>query len=128
MRLLTILAGCAALTATLLSGASAPSFRDRIDYGTSIGVSAAVGDLNGDGIPDVLTCGGSAQAQIGNGDGTFTAGPVYSSGGIDCGVPLLADLNGDGNLDLVMTYYRDNTSGVAGPRSSEYSDRPWLPR
>jgi hypothetical protein len=64
----------------------------------------AVGDFNGDGIPDIAvanTGGNTVSILLGNGDGTFTlhstiaiAGPVMIA---------VADFNGDGKLDLVVT-------------------------
>ena len=57
-----------------------------------------VGDLNGDGIPDVfaVSSNGTGRSLIGRGDGTFTSvnGSVAPAG-------VLADVNGDGRADLV---------------------------
>jgi trimeric autotransporter adhesin len=86
----------------------------------------AVGDFNGDGIPDlaqtfwtnVSFMGGGAYTDyvmilLGNGDGTFTsstniplsvaASPFQISAG---------DFNGDGNLDLAVANYRDNNISI----------------
>ncbi len=67
----------------------------------------AVGDFNGDGIPDLaLTFDdrGSVLVLLGNGDGTFTGAPAVS---IPCGCGnfqvAVDDFNGDGNADLVVT-------------------------
>jgi hypothetical protein len=61
-----------------------------------------MGDLNNDGIPDFvvhLTIG--LDAFIGNGDGTFKPPFTMSFKSIiSDGVPVLADFNGDGNLDI----------------------------
>ncbi len=48
----------------------------------------ALGDLNGDGIPDLVTAGGFTgllSVQFGRGDGTFKAPQRYSSSGGDDG-------------------------------------------
>lgn len=72
----------------------------------------AVADLNGDGIPDLAVanispCTGCSNSNtvtilLGNGDGTFQA-PVYYAGPIGATSIAAADLNGDGNVDLVVT-------------------------
>jgi Bacterial Ig-like domain (group 3)/FG-GAP-like repeat len=78
--------------------------------------SLAIGDLNGDGIPDVAVvelcprfrdevCVGTGQANVmlGNGDGTFQKTVAYSSGGYYGSATAIADVNGDGRPDLVVT-------------------------
>ena len=65
----------------------------------------ALGDFNNDGYPDyvIATLGSSSTATImtGNGDGTFTKGASYAVGAYPQGV-VVADFNGDGNLDLAF--------------------------
>ncbi len=62
----------------------------------NIGQPLLVGDLNGDGIPDIVTPG--LYLFIGNGDGTFKA-PVLRN---VAGTPLqLRDINNDGKLDVL---------------------------
>ena len=64
----------------------------------------AVGDVNGDGNPDVVYAltGPIIGILTGNGDGTFTYGNSYAvtSGGGANGV-VLADVNGDRKLDII---------------------------
>jgi len=57
----------------------------------------AVGDFNGDGVPDLAVSTGTVL--LGNGDGTFTATskPFVGSGAI-----AVDDFNGDGILDLAL--------------------------
>ena len=66
------------------------------------------GDLNGDGVPDLL---GQSEVLLGVGDGTFRDGPA--AGFVDQ-IVALADLNGDGKLDLVL---RSTANGGIGPVS-----------
>jgi hypothetical protein len=69
----------------------------------------AVGDFNGDGIPDLAVANmgagfitGSVSVLIGNGDGTFKAAVDYAPGGGDTESVVTGDFNGDGNLDLAV--------------------------
>jgi adhesin/invasin len=59
------------------------------------------GDVNADGLPDVVTVGTRVAAYLGRGSGKFT--PVVSSNGVSEGVGQirLADFNEDGKLDVV---------------------------
>src|SRR5262249_40631506 len=66
-------------------------------------VDIAVGDFNGDGIPDLaLTGSGGIRVLSGNGDGSFQTSPFsYQSGAHSRGVAV-GDFNGDGFLDLAV--------------------------
>ena len=73
--------------------------------------SVAVGDLNGDGKPDlVVTKAGSSSVTVmlGDGRGGFGLGVEYVAGTQPANAHL-ADLDGDGKLDLVVT---DSASGA----------------
>jgi FG-GAP-like repeat len=104
------------------------------DSGGWFTVSAAVGDLNGDGIPDVVVtsycnsgCSSSqsvVRVLLGRGDGTLrpagdylTGGWPWSSGEGSTLPIMIADLNGDGRPDLVVVNqtvksYADGVLGV----------------
>jgi len=74
----------------------------------------AVGDFNGDGIPDLAAAnGGSANVSVllGNGDGTFQAATNYGTGNGPQSV-VVGDFNGDGILDLAVANEISNTVTV----------------
>jgi|HubBroStandDraft_6_1064221.scaffolds.fasta_scaffold00131_22 hypothetical protein len=75
-------------------------------------VSVAVADVNGDGKPDLIVANsclnynncseGVISVLLGNGDGTFQKPVLYGSGGDYASSVTVADVNGDGKLDLVV--------------------------
>ena len=94
------------------------SFGPRIDIPITTDVQGlAVQDLNGDGKPDLVTANGSSntvsifqnQSTIGN--ISFVAPVNFAVGNYPSDVAI-ADLDGDGNLDLVVANQHDNTLSV----------------
>src|SRR5208282_2656678 len=81
--------------------------------------AVAVADVNGDGKPDLVLAAccesnGDAEAAVlfGNGDGTFQAPVFYDTGGSDASALAVADVNGDGKPDIVITNWNNATLGV----------------
>jgi hypothetical protein len=112
-----------ALPVSTAHSASGVSFAPHADYATFAGaVSVTTGDLNGDGNPDVVvgnedfltTNPQSVSVFLGQGDGTLGARVDYSSPYVPSAVAL-ADLNGDGKLDLAYsTYSNGHVYGFLG--------------
>lgn len=78
---------------------------------SSAATSAAAGDLNGDGRPDLVVTekgSGSVTVLMSNAKGGFAAGVAYPAGTL-AGNVQLADLNHDGRLDLIVT---DSANGA----------------
>ena len=79
--------------------------------GQGINIPIFIADLNGDGKPDLVVANVTDQNQVGdgvigvllgNGDGTFQPVVRYDSGGLGTRPAALADVNGDGRLDVVV--------------------------
>jgi VCBS repeat protein/FG-GAP repeat protein len=70
-------------------------------FNTPNPTAIAVGDLNGDGIPDLAITTNPVEVLLGNGDATFQQPVAYPVGLRPDGVAI-ADLNGDGLLDIVV--------------------------
>ena len=77
-------------------------------------VAVAVGDLTGDGMPDIVTANAydsTVSVLMGNGNGTFQPQQTFAVGSRPYSVAL-ADLTGDGRLDIVTTNYGSNSVSV----------------
>jgi hypothetical protein len=98
---------------TVLLGNGHGAFSFRNDYKTAGANAVAIGDVNGDGKPDLVAPSGSGTISelVGNGDGSFgVTDDYYAGNGVD-GVTI-GDLNGDGKPDLVTANQGDGTVSV----------------
>ncbi len=96
------------------SGAFRPGASVQLDaYGPT--VDAAVGDLNGDGWLDLVTVNpglntrfpGAVEVRLNTGRGAFRNAPDVEPG-LDVRAVVLADVDGDGDLDLLLANADDN--------------------
>ena len=88
-----------------------------------IGTVLAVGDLNGDGIPDIVIqpagvegSAPGATVYAGNGDGTFQSTPLFTTtilaNAFQTTSALIGDVNADGHPDLVFQTQTSNLTAV----------------
>jgi hypothetical protein len=97
--------GVGANTVSVLLNRGDGSFQAKLDYRTGAGpCSVAIGDLNGDGNPDLATANfvaDTVSVLLNRGDGGFQATLDYRTGNRPISVAI-GDLNGDGNPDLAI--------------------------
>jgi hypothetical protein len=110
----------------LLNSSTTPGTFLPVAYYAGNGSSAtgvAVGDVNGDGRADVVTC-DRVSASIGvflnssSTPGTFLPVATYATGGNAPFAVALGDLDGDGRLDVIVANATSNQVGVLLNRAS----------
>jgi len=87
-----------------------------IDEGYDNLSDVAVGDLNGDGAPDIvvphLAYPGVLEVRLNQGDATFGASTTYAANLFEVRSTAIGDLNGDGANDLVFANYGEQSLAV----------------
>ena len=83
--------------------------------------SLAIGDVNGDGIPDIATP--DPAVLIGKGDGTFAAPVLYPGNPFIFGVQL-ADIRNIGKLDIIANGDIDSTTVLLNSSQGKFEDGP----
>ncbi len=99
----------------VLLGNGDGTFQAAREFGAGLGPnSVAVGDFNGDGVPDLAVANqgsNNVSVLLGNGDGSFQGAPNFRAGDRPQSVAV-GDFNGDGMLDLAVTDVISNNVSV----------------
>ena len=106
------------------------TFQSPVTYPTGVGSSfVAVGDINGDGAPELIVAnwGGSVSVLGNKGDGTFYPAANYGTGNTPFALAL-GDFNGDGNVDIAVANSDDsNVTLLLGSGNGAFSRSPNIP-
>jgi hypothetical protein len=105
-------------TVSVLLGNGDGTFQPAVSYEVGLHPrEVRAGDLNGEGIPGLVTANNGSNdvsVLLGNGDGTFQTAVNYATGAQGCVCLKLADLNGDGNLDVAVANLDGRVSVLFG--------------
>jgi hypothetical protein len=98
-------------------GTFGPPIITAMNFLVQVSAFFGVADFNGDNKLDVALCGYDGNASgpftmLGNGDGTFTPGVINFSGVCGPIAGVVADVNGDGKPDIVMSTLSGSAGGL----------------
>jgi hypothetical protein len=93
------------------------------DSGGFTAISVAIMDVNHDGYPDLLVANQSTETSsnsalgvlLGKADGTFQAPVTYNLAGVDAESLAIADVNGDGNPDVLVSNFYEYLCNLCAP-------------
>ena len=116
---------CASSNVSVLLNDGTGKFPTATAYGTGglFPDGIAIDDVNGDGTLDLVVANSSTSSTVddgnvgvllGNGDGTFGTAKAYPSGAFGAASVAVADVNGDGKLDVVVVNCSSTTSSCTG--------------
>ncbi len=117
---LTYSASAPAGNVSVLIGNGDGTFKPRTAYSSGVTPSSAnprsvaVGDFNGDGIPDIAVAnrgGNNLSFMLGNGDGTFQPATTLATNTTPQSI-VVGDFNGDGRPDLAVVTSANNKVSV----------------
>ena len=89
-------------TLPLSAQSSFPFNASRAYYASDLPSSEAVSDVNGDGLPDIISAGSSVSIFLQNPDGSFQAANKYALSAVASSLQV-GDFNGDGKMDIAVT-------------------------
>jgi hypothetical protein len=108
----------------VLLGKGDGTFRPAVNYATGPAPSwVAVGDFNGDGIPDLAVATDTVSVLLGKGDGTFKAAVSYAAGDTPFALGV-GDFNRDGSLDLAVANSGADTVSILLGKGNGTFQRP----
>ena len=102
---------------SVLYGNGNGTFQPSVSYEVIFPFGIAEGDLNGDGIPDLIVAGGELTdplifAFLGRSNGKLEVAPKFTAGATVPEAFTFGDFNGDGNMDLAITGSESNNVSI----------------